>query len=124
MNNNSMFLMLDLIALACGVYCFYTWIRLTVTKQLFKNGLLIPKELEPEDCIDPEEYIRYISPRLMALAIATTAYGLIQTLDSAGVIYIPFLHGATIFIPLAVVLAVLVWYAIGNRKANKEYFGL
>ena len=41
---NDMTLFLDLILLASGVYCMYTWLRLAVTKHLFKNGLLVPKE--------------------------------------------------------------------------------
>ena len=124
MNNSSMFLMLDLIALACGAYCFYTWFRLATGKKLFKNGLLIPKELSPEDCLDEEGYIQYISPRLFVLAIVTTLYGLMQVLQSASVIDLPFLHGATSLIPLGVVMAVLVWFAICNRRANQDFFGM
>ena len=35
---NDMTLFLDLILLASGVYCMYTWLRLAVTKHLFKTA--------------------------------------------------------------------------------------
>ena len=54
---NDMTLFLDLILLASGVYCMYTWLRLAVTKHLFKNGLLVPKEKKISDCADEAEYI-------------------------------------------------------------------
>ena len=41
---NDMTLFLDLILIASGAYCMYTFLRLAVTKRLFKNGLLVPKE--------------------------------------------------------------------------------
>lgn len=35
---NDMTLFLDLILIASGAYCMYTFLRLAVTKRLFKNG--------------------------------------------------------------------------------------
>ena len=65
---NDMTLFLDLILLASGVYCMYTWLRLAVTKHLFKNGLLVPKEKKISDCADEAEYIRYMTPPLAVMA--------------------------------------------------------
>ena len=123
MDTTSTFLLLDVIALACGLYCFYTWIRLLIEKKLFKNGILVPKEKQPEDCLDEEGYIRHVKPRLAILAFVTTIYGALQIVHS-NVVELPFMVGARSFIPLGVVLAVLIWYAIDNGKANREYFGL
>ena len=49
---NDMTLFLDLILIASGAYCMYTFLRLAVTKRLFKNGLLVPKEKKISDCAD------------------------------------------------------------------------
>ena len=49
---NDMTLFLDLILMASGAYCMYTFLRLAVTKRLFKNGLLVPKEKKISDCAD------------------------------------------------------------------------
>ena len=78
---NDMTLFLDLILLASGVYCMYTWLRLAVTKHLFKNGLLVPKEKKISDCADEAEYIRYMTPPLAVMAILTLAYGVIMLLN-------------------------------------------
>lgn len=122
MDNSSMFMMIDLISLGCGIYCLYTWLRLLREKKLFKNGLLIPKDLKPEDCLDEEAYIRYMSPRLAALAVATLLYAVVQVLNN--LLLDSFMSFAQNMIALGVVMAVLVWYAIANNKANREYFGL
>ncbi len=123
MDNASMFMMIDVISLGCGAYCVYTWLRLLREKKLFKNGLLIPKDLSPEDCLDEEGYIAYISPRLAVLAVVTLLYGIVQMLNNT-VLETPFLTFGQSMITLGVVMAVLIWYAVANSKANREYFGM
>ena len=119
---DSMNFLLDLIALGCGVYCLYTWIKLPIDKKLFKNGLLVPKEKKVSDCSDEAAYIAYIGPKLGVLAIVTTLYGILFTLnDNLPSQIVPYPWN---FIPLAIVMAAIVWYAICNSKANKLYFGM
>lgn len=119
---NDMTLFLDLILLASGVYCMYTWLRLAVTKHLFKNGLLVPKEKKISDCADEAEYIRYMTPPLAVMAILTLAYGVIMLLnDQLSEPFLPYLWS---LVPLVVVLASLVWYAVRNGRANRDYFGM
>ena len=113
---NDMTLFLDLILLASGVYCMYTWLRLAVTKHLFKNGLLVPKEKKISDCADEAEYIRYMTPPLAVMAILTLAYGVIMLLNDQ--LSEPFLPYPWSLVPLVVVLASLVWYAVRNGRAN------
>lgn len=119
---NDMTLFLDLILLASGVYCMYTWLRLAVTKHLFKNGLLVPKEKKISDCADEAEYIRYMTPPLAVMAILTLAYGVIMLLNDQ--LSEPFLPYPWSLVPLVVVLASLVWYAVRNGRANRDYFGM
>ena len=122
-NDSSMFLMLDLVSLGCGLYCLYTWIRLIVEKRLFKNGLLIPKDKTAEDCLDEAGFIAYMKPRLAVLSIVTMLYGVLQLLNDS-VLQTPLLNLWQTLALLGVVLAVLVWYAIASSKANREYFGM
>ena len=123
MDNASMFMMIDVISLGCGVYCVYTWLRLLREKKLFKNGLLIPKDMDPSDCLDEAGYIAYISPRLAVLAVVTLLYGIVQMLNNT-ILETPFMNFAQSMITLGVVMAVLIWYAVANSKANREYFGM
>lgn len=119
---NDMTLFLDLILLASGGYCMYTWVRLLVSGHLFQNGLLIPKEKKISDCTDEAEYIRAICPSLGAVSIVTFLYGIFMTINDR--MEQPLLPYPWSFALLAVVLAALVWYAICNSRANREYFGL
>jgi len=67
---NDMTLFLDLILIASGAYCMYTFLRLAVTKRLFKNGLLVPKEKKISDCADEQMYIGYMMPPLAVMAVS------------------------------------------------------
>ena len=119
---NDMTLFLDLILMASGAYCMYTFLRLAVTKRLFKNGLLVPKEKKISDCADEAEYIRYMTPPLAVMAILTLAYGVIMLLNDLR--ETPFLPYPWPLVILAAVLGSLVWYAIRNSRANRDYFGM
>ena len=119
---DSTFTLLDLIALGCGIYCLYTWIKLAVGKKLFQNGLLVPKEKTVKDCLDEKAYIAYITPPLATTAIVTTIYGAFCLLNDTS--ETPILPLPWSLIPLVAVLGCLVWYAIRNSKANREYFGM
>ena len=78
---NDMTLFLDLILIASGAYCMYTFLRLAVTKRLFKNGLLVPKEKKISDCADEQMYIGYMMPPLAVMAVMTMGYGVCMLLN-------------------------------------------
>ena len=119
---NDMTLFMDLVLLASGAYCLYTWVRLAVTKRLFKNGLLVPKDKKISDCADEEAYIRYMMPPLAVMAIVTMGYGVCMLLNDRA--ETPFLPYPWPLAALAVVLASLVWYAVRNSRANRDFFGM
>lgn len=119
---NEMNLLLALIMLGSGIYCLYTWLRLVVTKRLFRNGLLVPKEKKISDCADEEEYIRYTMPSLTVMALMTTAYGVLITLnDVFELALLPYPWG---LVPLVLTLGSMAWYGVRNARANRDYFGM
>ena len=75
---NDMTLFLDLILIASGAYCMYTFLRLAVTKRLFKNGLLVPKEKKISDCADEQMYIGYMMPPLAHESAGTLETGTVR----------------------------------------------
>ena len=119
---NDMTLFLDLLLLASGGYCMYTWLRLMVTGHLFQNGLLVPKDKKVSDCADEAEYIRAIRPSLGVVSIVTFLYGIVMVLNDR--LDTPFIPYPWPFALLVVVLAALVWYGVCNSRANRDYFGL
>lgn len=119
---NDMNLMLDLFALACGIYCLYAFLRLLVTKKLFPNGLLVPKEKKVSDCTDEQAFIACMMPPLATVAVVTTAYGVVMLFND--LLETPLLPYPWPLAMLPVVLAALVWYAVRNSRANRTWFGM
>ena len=126
MDNYSM--LFNIITLLAGGFCLYTVIRLKKSGELFPNQLLIPKDAKPEECIDPEGYIPFISLRLLvlgltcvltsALCMVNEKYGIISDL-------FPQIEGFASKMDLVcngLCLAVLVWYMVCWIKARKEYW--
>lgn len=114
-------MMLDLIGLGCGVYCMYTWLKLQIGGVLFKNSILVPKELDVSDCIDEAAYIRYMKPKLAILSIVVMLGSAIMTLNDTVLPMIPYPYS---LVPVGLMVAVLIWYAVCNSRANRDYFGL
>lgn len=119
---NDMNLLLDLFSVGCGGYCLYTFFRLLVTRRLFPNGLLVPKEKKVSDCSDEQAFIARMLPPLAALAATATLYGALMLLND--LLAEPVLPQAGMLGLLALVLASIVWYAVRNSGANRTYFGM
>lgn len=118
----SAMLLMDLLSISCGFYCMYTWLRLLLGRQLFPNGLLVPKEKKVSDCSDEAAYLAYIRPRLAVLAFTTMIYGIFALANSLR--QPPLLPYPWDALPWVGVMGVLIWYAVCSARANREYFGM
>lgn len=116
--DNSMFAFFDMISLGAGVYVLYVWYRLQAVGRLFENSLLIPKDSRIKDCVDPDGYIRYLKPRLLVLGVFLLLFGIVSMVNRSLQFYGDSVELALIFVSLAVI----IWYAVCNRKAVKEYW--
>ena len=67
-------------------------------------------------------YTGYMMPPLAVMAVMTMGYGVCMLLNDLR--ETPFLPYPWPLVILAAVLASLVWYAIRNSRANREYFGM
>lgn len=114
-------LMFDLIGLGCGIYCMYTWVKLQIGGVLFKNSILVPKELNVSDCLDEAAYVQYMKPRLGVLAFVVMLGSVIMMLNDTVLPFIPYPWSLA---PLALMIGVLIWYAVCNSRANRDYFGM
>ena len=88
----------------------YTFLRLAVTKRLFKNGLLVPKEKKISDCADEQMYIGYMMPPLAVMAVMTMGYGVCMLLNDLR--ETPFLPYPWPLVILAAVLGSVAAYAV------------
>ena len=120
--------LLDLITALAGAYVFYVWYRLKKEGGLFDNQLLIPKGSKASECLDEPGYIRYISPRLLVLAMVCLVSGGISAVDDqTGFLaqLFPQVEKISFYVNVAgemLAFAVLVWYAICWSKSRKAYW--
>ena len=111
-------LIIDVLAVACGIYTLYTYVRLRQSGRLFPNSLLIPRDMTPKDCRDTEAYIRYIRPRIFILGIDLLAYGSIVLLNDALGLW----GNLASLICAGFGFVGIIWYGVCTYKANKAYW--
>ena len=118
----------DVITLVAGFFCLYTFARLKKSGKLFQNQLIIPKDAKPDECIDPDEDIPFISLRLLVLGLTGVISGALCMLDTEyGIIsglfpQIEKFGSRMNLICNGLCFAVLIWYMISWTKARKEYW--
>lgn len=102
-----------------GIYGLYSAIRLRKEQLLFPNKFLYPGNCDPAACLDPGEFIDYITPRAMILGVALILLGGLLALNSF------VLHIDSWIIDLCMIvmpLAVIIWYCVVQRKAAKSFW--
>lgn len=117
MDTRSMFGFMDFIVLAGGLYVLYGYYLLAVKGEM-KQGLIIPKELNPKKCSDPEGFKK-------AMEIPTLIFGLMTLATGIAGLYQDFVRPLPFpfyWILFFAFLGVIVWYTIINKKATDKYF--
>lgn len=102
-----------------GVYGLYSAIRLRKEQLLFPNKFLYPGNCDPAACLDPGEFIDYITPRALILSVALILLGGLFALN------VFLLHIDSWIIDLGMIVmpvAVIIWYCVVQRKAAKNYW--
>ena len=118
--NNSMNDLMNLISVLCGGYCLYTWFRLGREKKLFANGLLLPKDAKPSDCLYEDGYIHYIRPKIGILGLAIFLFGAFSAANAR--FDPPILQFPWTFVPWGIEAAILIWHAVSSSRAMRDYF--
>lgn len=110
--------MFDLISIGCGAYILYTYIKLTAYGRLFPNSLLIPNGKTPKDCAHPEDYIRYVKPRMLVVGIIVLLLGIVSILNGS----MQFFGFMAAMICNGITLLAVIWYGVCAVKAFKLYW--
>lgn len=118
MDQNSFSLLFTLLYLACGAYCLYTWVRLRFGGGLYNSPLLIPQGLTVSDCLDPEGYVRYISPCVLILGLVVFLAAAADLFSTAFLPLPDWVSIVTIVLPFGV----LIWYAVWFHRAQSRYW--
>ncbi len=67
--------LLDMFVIIYGLNGLISCIKMYRTKKLIPDRLMIPGGRSPEDCIDPEGYLRHILPRASAFCCVNLICG-------------------------------------------------
>ena len=115
-NMDSVWGIIGIIVLACGLYAIYAFIKMKTTGEI-NASLLLGKEYTYKKCKNKEAYVRKAGPALLVFGIVALVYGIIDVVhcyvspmdivDTAGMI---------------IFFVVLVAFAVYTTKIKKEYF--
>ena len=115
-NTYASFGFIDIIVMCVGVYGFYSWYML-VKKHEIKKTLLLGGSTTPAQCVDIEGFVSYMSTKLLIVSADMLIFGAFSAYNS-------FIKevGMILWIGMAIFLAIITWYCMHLRKADKLYF--
>ena len=117
MDTNSMFALMDLIVLGCGVYILYAYYLLVVKNEI-KQGVLVPQKTDTKKCKDFEGYKKFMAPKVLIFGISACASGGLGLFQD----YVAPVN-AYLYLGLFVVFfAVMVWFLMSTKKAEKLFW--
>lgn len=123
MNLNSMNSLFSLIMLVFGVYCIYAWYQLK-DGTLPEKFVLLNRELPANKCLDQEQYVAYVRPRLLVFSVAMTAFGVLSVVDAQLSVIQSWFPNQAFWIQLmltsVIPFAMVVWFAVCLHKIQKE----
>lgn len=112
----------------CGIYCLYLWCKIHFGKQVPDNCMIVPREQTMAQCVDEEEFLGYMMPRLLIFGVVILAFGLVGLAEY----YFGLLDGVTQglsvemrllvleLITCIVPLLVVIWFAVCLKKIHKR----
>ncbi len=113
---DNMYSLIDILFVGAGIYFAFVLYKMLHDDELNKS-VLLGQDMEDKKFRDRPGYIRYMTPRLLALALVTTLYGIDGLVDE----YVIEL-GIVNTLAMIVFAAVLVWYVLAMRKGRKLYY--
>ncbi len=117
MDMGSMFSLVDMLVVACGLYVIYLCIDMMRTREV-KQNMLLPKGLDAKKCKDVEGYIHQLAPKQLVLGILALVCGVAGLLqDLAGLVNAYVYMGALILF-----FIYAVWYAVYMKKVIRKFW--
>ena len=108
---------LDIIVVGAGAYLLYGYYLLMFRGEI-KEGLVVSKATNAKKCKDKEGFKAYMGPRLLALGIAAIISGGLGLYQN----YVQPVPPALYWAFYALFFAVLIWFGVSSRKAEKMFF--
>ena len=114
-------LIIFIFTLVSGIYALFFSLRMKKDESKLSSKLVLPVNCELKNCIDKALFCRFMTSKLMLLGIVLIAFSPIYLVTIIAIQYgaIPPEGYWLIMIP---VFAVLVSYALAQRKAEKLFW--
>lgn len=114
--DNSIFSMVDILVLGCGIYALYSAFVLQREGKIIRT-FLVRKDTDLDSCKDLQGYANYMSPKLWLLGVIMILNGLVSLLNT----YVVEIQ--TLFwVMMSIFLITLIWYGMQTRNAMKKFF--
>lgn len=107
---------MDLAIAAVGIYILYIYYLMKFRGE-FREGMLLPKGIRPDQCKDREGYIREMSGKVLFYGVVVLLCGIAGYLEDEFL-----LLGNAYLLVLVGFVACTVWFAIKSRNAIKKYW--
>lgn len=115
-NMDSIWGIIGIIVLACGLYAIYAFIKMKTTGEI-NASLLLGKEYTYKKCKNKEAYVKKAGPALLVFGIVALVYGIIDVVHC----YV-YPMGVADTVGMVIFFVVLVAFAVYTTKIKKEYF--
>lgn len=115
-NMDSVWGIIGIIVLACGLYAIYAFIKMKTTGEI-NASLLLGKEYTYKKCKNKEAYVKKAGPALLVFGIVALVYGIIDVVHC----YV-YPMGVADTVGMVIFFVVLVAFAVYTTKIKKEYF--
>lgn len=116
----SLWMVYDIIFLLAGCYCLSLCVKVRGSGQLEDIKLLMPKKLEPEECLDSGAFLQRIWPWMVALGGAIVLNGAVGMLED---MHLGLPH-AVHMVTLVLCIAAAVAFFVVQHRAIKNFWEL
>lgn len=126
----NMNLFFGLITAGCGVYCLYQWGKIKSSGAVPDGSMILPRGSTMDQCLDEEEFLKEIMPRLMLFGVLILFFGLLTLADVYFGLFDLWLAELSVGMRLLVLelitcilpLGAVIWFAVSLRRVQKRLF--
>lgn len=112
----SMLSMIDVLIVGSSIYVLYVFYQLKFMGEI-KEGLLLPKGVNPKHCKNKAAYIAEMSPKVLVYGIAALVCGILGIFED-----VYHMLGNYYLLVLIVFVGITAWFAAQGKKAVKKYW--
>lgn len=111
-------LLMQVAFIACGLYGLHTWRNLHRWSKLAANKILYPYGCPVETCKEPEEFLAYMRPRMLAFSVMALLAGIFSVITT----YVLDSNPWCILIVSVLGLGSVIYYMVVINHASRQFW--